>query len=106
MQDLSAPDLKLLEFTRAVQANPKLLLLDEPAAGVNVALLEKLETQIAEQTEEISVIEQEAKQEGRTLVMILAPKSTKSKKGNQPKDPKLTLEKVKNMEADKENPAS
>ena len=46
LQDLSAPDLKLLEFTRAVQANPKLLLLDEPAAGVNVALLEKLETQI------------------------------------------------------------
>lgn len=67
---------------------------------------QKVLERIAEKTEEIGVIEQEAKQEGRTLVMILAPKSTKSKKGNQPKDPKLTLEKVKNMEADKENPAS
>jgi len=46
LQDLSAPDLKLLEFTRAVQSDPKILLLDEPAAGVNVALLEELERQI------------------------------------------------------------
>ena len=28
-----------------------------------------------------AVIEQQAKQEGRTLVMILAPKNTKTKKG-------------------------
>ncbi len=46
LQDLSAPDLKLLEFIRAVQSGPKILLLDEPAAGVNVALLEELEKQI------------------------------------------------------------
>ena len=46
LQDLSAPDLKLLEFIRAIQSEPKILLLDEPAAGVNVALLEELEAQI------------------------------------------------------------
>ena len=36
---------------------------------------------VAEKTEDIAIIEQSAKQEGRTLVMILAPKSFKSKKG-------------------------
>lgn len=36
---------------------------------------------VAVATEEIAVIEQRAKQEGRTLVMILAPKNSKTKKG-------------------------
>jgi len=36
---------------------------------------------VAEATAEEAVIEQQAKQEGRTLVMILAPKSAKTKKG-------------------------
>jgi len=36
---------------------------------------------VAEATEETAVIEQQAKQEGRTLVMILAPKNSKTKKG-------------------------
>ena len=36
---------------------------------------------VAAATEETAVIEQQAKQEGRTLVMILAPKNTKTKKG-------------------------
>jgi translation initiation factor IF-3 len=36
---------------------------------------------VAAATEEEAVIEQQAKQEGRTLVMILAPKSAKTKKG-------------------------
>ena len=36
---------------------------------------------VAEATEEDAVIEQQAKQEGRTLVMILAPKNSKTKKG-------------------------
>ena len=36
---------------------------------------------VADATEEYAVIEQEARQEGRTLVMILAPKNTKTKKG-------------------------
>jgi translation initiation factor IF-3 len=36
---------------------------------------------VAVATEETAVIEQQAKQEGRTLVMILAPKNTKTKKG-------------------------
>ena len=66
---------------------------------------QKVLERIAEKTEDMAVIEQEAKQEGRTLVMILAPKSTKSKKGAQPKGPKPALEKVEKVEADKENPA-
>ncbi len=36
---------------------------------------------VASATEETAVIEQQAKQEGRTLVMILAPKNSKTKKG-------------------------
>ena len=36
---------------------------------------------VAAATEDTAVIEQQAKQEGRTLVMILAPKNTKTKKG-------------------------
>ena len=36
---------------------------------------------VAEATEEDAVIEQQAKQEWRTLVMILAPKNSKTKKG-------------------------
>ncbi|PZQ48200.1 MAG: ABC transporter ATP-binding protein [Rhodovulum sulfidophilum] len=42
VQDLSAPELKMLEFARASMAEPKILLLDEPAAGVNPAALENL----------------------------------------------------------------
>lgn len=42
VQDLSSPELKMLEFARAMMARPKMLLLDEPAAGVNPALLENL----------------------------------------------------------------
>lgn len=38
VQDLAAPELKMLEFARAMMAHPKMLLLDEPAAGVNPAL--------------------------------------------------------------------
>lgn len=42
VQDLSAPELKMLEFARAMMAHPRMLLLDEPAAGVNPTLLEGL----------------------------------------------------------------
>jgi translation initiation factor IF-3 len=49
---------------------------------------QKVLERVAEQTEDIAVIEQTAKQEGRTLVMILAPKSFKSKKGSPAKNPK------------------
>lgn len=38
VQDLAAPEMKMLEFARAMMAHPKMLLLDEPAAGVNPAL--------------------------------------------------------------------
>ena len=67
---------------------------------------QKVLERVAEKTEDIAVIEQEAKQEGRTLVMILAPKNVKSKKGTQPKNPKTVLEKAKKVEADTENSAS
>jgi len=56
---------------------------------------QKVLERVAEQTEDIAVIEQSAKQEGRTLVMILAPKSFKSKKGSQPKAPKPAVDKTK-----------
>ncbi|SLN70802.1 ABC transporter ATP-binding protein [Roseisalinus antarcticus] len=46
VQDLSAPEMKMLEFARAMMARPKLMLLDEPAAGVNPALMENLEGHI------------------------------------------------------------
>jgi translation initiation factor IF-3 len=49
---------------------------------------QKVLERVAEQTEDIAVIEQTAKQEGRTLVMILAPKTFKSKKGSPAKNPK------------------
>ncbi|MBZ7927752.1 ABC transporter ATP-binding protein [Ensifer adhaerens] len=47
-ENLSAPELKMLEFARAIMAAPRLLLLDEPAAGVNPALLESLGRRIVE----------------------------------------------------------
>jgi len=66
---------------------------------------QKVLERIAEKTEEIAVIEQEAKQEGRTLVMVLAPKNTKSKKGTQPKNPKSTSEKEgRKGQENQENP--
>jgi translation initiation factor IF-3 len=49
---------------------------------------------VAKQTEDLAVIEQTAKQEGRTLVMILAPKSFKSKKGTPSKTPKPAVVKT------------
>ena len=55
---------------------------------------------VAEKTEDIAIIEQSAKQEGRTLVMILAPKNFKSKKGTQPKVPKPPV--TKNTDANNE----
>jgi ABC-type branched-subunit amino acid transport system ATPase component len=39
-RDLSGGQKKLLEIARAVMASPKILLLDEPMAGVNPALIE------------------------------------------------------------------
>jgi translation initiation factor IF-3 len=55
---------------------------------------QKVLERVAEQTEDIAVIEQTAKQEGRTLVMILAPKSFKSKKGSPAKNPKPAVAKT------------
>ena len=48
---------------------------------------------VAEKTEDIAIIEQSAKQEGRTLVMILAPKNVKTKKGTQLTVPKPAVTK-------------
>ena len=55
---------------------------------------------VAEKTEDIAIIEQSAKQEGRTLVMILAPKNVKTKKGTQPTVPKPAV--TKNTDANEE----
>jgi translation initiation factor IF-3 len=52
---------------------------------------------VAEKTEDIAIIEQSAKQEGRTLVMILAPKNIKTKKGTQLQAPKPAV--TKNTDA-------
>lgn len=41
-RELSGGQKKLLEISRAVMAAPKILLLDEPMAGVNPALIEKI----------------------------------------------------------------
>ncbi|HET8529164.1 MAG TPA: ABC transporter ATP-binding protein [Gaiellaceae bacterium] len=40
--DLSGGQKKLLEIARAVMASPRILLLDEPMAGVNPALIERI----------------------------------------------------------------
>ncbi|MDA8290481.1 MAG: ABC transporter ATP-binding protein [Actinomycetota bacterium] len=40
--DLSGGQKKLLEISRAVMASPRILLLDEPMAGVNPALIERI----------------------------------------------------------------
>ena len=55
---------------------------------------------VAEKTEDIAIIEQSAKQEGRTLVMILAPKNVKTKKGTQLQAPKPAV--TKNTDANEE----
>jgi len=41
-RELSGGQKKLLEISRAVMASPQILLLDEPMAGVNPALIEKI----------------------------------------------------------------
>ncbi|WP_045521902.1 ABC transporter ATP-binding protein [Neobacillus niacini] len=41
-ENLSAAELKLLELCRQLMANPKIMLLDEPASGVNPIMLEKM----------------------------------------------------------------
>lgn len=45
---LSGGQLKLLELARALMANPKIILLDEPAAGVNPSLMVTLVEKIQE----------------------------------------------------------
>ena len=45
---LSGGQLKLLELARVLVADPKIILLDEPAAGVNPALLETLVEKLVE----------------------------------------------------------
>ncbi|HEY8285768.1 MAG TPA: ABC transporter ATP-binding protein [Chloroflexota bacterium] len=47
-ETLSGGQKRLLELARAVMARPKLLLLDEPMAGVNPALIDRIEGHIRE----------------------------------------------------------
>jgi len=57
--DLSGGQKKLLELARALMAEPKVILLDEPVAGVNPTLAKKLVTVI-----------QDLRASGRTFFMI------------------------------------
>ena len=41
-ENLSAAELKLLELCRQLMASPKIMLLDEPASGVNPVMLDKM----------------------------------------------------------------
>jgi ABC-type branched-subunit amino acid transport system ATPase component len=57
--NLSGGQKRLLELARALQMKPRLLLLDEPMAGVNPALVDQLASYIAD-----------LKTEGLTVVMV------------------------------------
>lgn len=57
--NLSGGQKRLLELARALQMQPRLLLLDEPMAGVNPALIAQLADYIAD-----------LKEEGLTIVMV------------------------------------
>lgn len=57
--NLSGGQKRLLELARALQLQPRLLLLDEPMAGVNPALISQLADYIAD-----------LKQDGLTVVMV------------------------------------
>jgi len=46
LRDLSGGEVKLVDFGRLMLASPRLLLLDEPAAGVHPASIERLAAQI------------------------------------------------------------
>jgi neutral amino acid transport system ATP-binding protein len=51
-ENLSGGQKRLLELARAVMAEPRLLILDEPMAGVNPALMTRLETHIREMSQQ------------------------------------------------------
>jgi ABC-type branched-subunit amino acid transport system ATPase component len=58
-RELSGGQKKLLEIARAVMASPKILLLDEPMAGINPALIEQIGSYILD-----------LKQSGVTVLMV------------------------------------
>ena len=57
--DLSYGQQKLVEIARALMLNPKILLLDEPLAGLNITMIEKM----------LSLIDK-IKGEGKTIIII------------------------------------
>ena len=65
-RELSGGQKKLLEIARAVMASPKILLLDEPMAGVNPALIERIGGYIVDLKESgVTVLDDRAQPERR-----------------------------------------
>jgi len=89
-------DFKLKHVQRFIEAGDKakVVIFFKGREIVHREFGQRVLERVAKQTEDIAVIEQTAKQEGRTLVMILAPKSFKTKKGSPSKNPKPAVEKT------------
>jgi translation initiation factor IF-3 len=89
-------DFKLKHVQRFIEAGDKakVVIFFKGREIVHREFGQRVLERVAKQTEDIAVIEQTAKQEGRTLVMILAPKSFKTKKGSPSKNPKPAIEKT------------
>ena len=102
-------DFKLKHVQRFIEAGDKakVVIFFKGREIVHREFGQRVLERVAKQTEDIAVIEQTAKQEGRTLVMILAPKSFKTKKGSPSKNPKPAVEKTEaKSEEKKDTPES
>ena len=98
-------DFKLKHVQRFIEAGDKakVVIFFKGREIVHREFGQRVLERVAKQTEDIAVIEQTAKQEGRTLVMILAPKSFKTKKGSPSKNPKPAVEKTEAKSEEKKD---